>query len=390
CSGHGYSWNAEGMQSCANGTTYTYDGDEQRVKKSNGTLYWGGGAGAAIAESDLSGNLTEEYIFFNGRRIAMRNTSTHVVSYYVLDRLGSTSVLADAAGNILNDSDYTPYGGEIPFTTGNPAQHYKFTGKERDAESGNDYFGARYFENNMGRWLSPDWSAKVEPVPYSKLTDPQSLNLYAYVGNNPMMRTDPDGHVCPKGSGSPSAGCQNDQNSCKTHPQLCKAILDAMSKGMEAAQAMRSSAQQFANHVGSYFYATGFKGKGEEMKVGVKGVVTLEGGHKEGTEVTRHFNGEREEKQIKSDLHFKIEVLGNFSFGLERKVEGEDSNPKWQFSGGSEGVEGSSSGQVGVEIGFCHGTCNSIGAGVEAGRIYNDLFPAGDGIEPPQQGGYRE
>jgi len=70
------------------------------------------------------------------------------------------------------------------------------TGKERDTESGNDYFGARYFANNMGRWFSPDWSAKVEPVPYSKLDDPQSLNLYAYVENNPMMRVDPDGHCC--------------------------------------------------------------------------------------------------------------------------------------------------------------------------------------------------
>lgn len=204
----------------------------------------------ALAGSDLSGNLTEEYVFFNGRRIAMRNTSTHAVSYYVLDHLGSTSVLADAAGNILNDSDYTPYGGEIPFTTGNPAQHYKFTGKERDSETGNDYFGARYFENTMGRWLSPDWSAKVEPVPYSKLDDPQSLNLYAYVGNNPMMRVDPDGHDgCPHGSGSPSAGCQADQNSCKTNPQQCKAVLDAVSSGHSAANALANyqAQQQNAN-----------------------------------------------------------------------------------------------------------------------------------------------
>jgi RHS repeat-associated protein len=42
----------------------------------------------------------------------------------------------------------------------------RFTAKERDAESGNDYFGARYYASSMGRWLSPDWSAKVVPVPY--------------------------------------------------------------------------------------------------------------------------------------------------------------------------------------------------------------------------------
>jgi RHS repeat-associated protein len=69
-----------------------------------------------------------------------------------------------------------------------------FTGKERDAESGNDYFGARYYASTMGRFLSPDWSAKIEPVPYAKLDNPQSLNLYAYVQNNPLARFDPDGH----------------------------------------------------------------------------------------------------------------------------------------------------------------------------------------------------
>jgi len=46
-----------------------------------------------------------------------------------------------------------------------------FTGKERDTESGNDYFEARYYSSAMGRFLSPDWSAKVEPVPYSKLVE---------------------------------------------------------------------------------------------------------------------------------------------------------------------------------------------------------------------------
>ena len=71
---------------------------------------------------------------------------------------------------------------------------YHFTGKERDAESGLDYFGARYYASNMGRWMSPDWAAKATPVPYAKLDNPQSLNLYSYVLNNPLSKTDPDGH----------------------------------------------------------------------------------------------------------------------------------------------------------------------------------------------------
>ena len=71
-----------------------------------------------------------------------------------------------------------------------------YTGKERDTESGNDYFGARYYASSMGRWMSPDWSAKYEPVPYAKLGDPQTLNLYSYVLNNPLTHFDPDGHAC--------------------------------------------------------------------------------------------------------------------------------------------------------------------------------------------------
>jgi RHS repeat-associated protein len=71
-----------------------------------------------------------------------------------------------------------------------------FTGKMRDVASGNDYFGARYYSSSVGRFMSPDWSAKPEAVPYSSLDNPQSLNLYEYVGNNPLTKADPDGH-CP-------------------------------------------------------------------------------------------------------------------------------------------------------------------------------------------------
>jgi RHS repeat-associated protein len=68
------------------------------------------------------------------------------------------------------------------------------TGKERDTESGNDYFGARYYASSMGRFMSPDWSAKVEPVPYARMDNPQTLNLYTYLRNNPLAGVDADGH----------------------------------------------------------------------------------------------------------------------------------------------------------------------------------------------------
>ena len=73
------------------------------------------------------------------------------------------------------------------------------TGKERDAESGNDYFGARYYSSSMGRFLSPDWSAKMMPVPYARMDNPQTLNLYAYLRNNPLAGVDADGHCPPDG-----------------------------------------------------------------------------------------------------------------------------------------------------------------------------------------------
>jgi RHS repeat-associated protein len=68
------------------------------------------------------------------------------------------------------------------------------TQKERDTETGNDYFFARYYNSALGRFTTPDWSARITPVPYMVLNEPQSLNLYSYVGNNPLTHTDPDGH----------------------------------------------------------------------------------------------------------------------------------------------------------------------------------------------------
>jgi len=86
------------------------------------------------------------------------------------------------------------YDGLQPLCDHNLLSRSHLTGKERDAESGNDYFGARYYTSSMGRFMSPDWSAEEEAVPYADLDDPQSLNLYAYVSNNPLASVDADGH----------------------------------------------------------------------------------------------------------------------------------------------------------------------------------------------------
>ena len=71
----------------------------------------------------------------------------------------------------------------------------RFTGKERDTESGLDYFGARYFSSAIGRFVTPDWAAAATEVPYADFGDPQSLNLYGYVRSNPLSQVDSDGHA---------------------------------------------------------------------------------------------------------------------------------------------------------------------------------------------------
>ncbi len=69
------------------------------------------------------------------------------------------------------------------------------SGKERDTETGLDYFGARYYGASMVRFITPDWSAAPVPIPFSQVAAPQSLNLYSYVQNNPISKNDPDGHM---------------------------------------------------------------------------------------------------------------------------------------------------------------------------------------------------
>jgi RHS repeat-associated protein len=109
------------------------------------------------------------------------------VKYYFSDHLGSASVITNDQGSMppVEESDYYPFGGEIPISNTDP-NTYKFTGKERDSESGLDNFGSRYNASTMGRFMTPD------PLGGHN-EDPQTLNRYAYVRNNPLSLTDPTG-----------------------------------------------------------------------------------------------------------------------------------------------------------------------------------------------------
>jgi RHS repeat-associated protein len=114
------------------------------------------------------------------------------VYYYHGDQIGSARLMTADGGYGVWQGTFLPYGEEYnPLVTTN---HYKFSGKERDSETGLDYFGARYYSNGLGRFITPDWAAKPVDVPYAVLGDPQSLNLYSYVRNIPTVNVDTDGH----------------------------------------------------------------------------------------------------------------------------------------------------------------------------------------------------
>ena len=162
--------------------------------------------GDQVTELNGSGVWQHSNVWAGGKLVATYDTKG--IHFELTDPLGTKRVQANAQGQVDETCTSLPFGNEVgnspgancaqpgnQLGTGDDATEHHFTGKERDTESGNDYFGARYYASSMGRFMSPDWSAKVEPVPYSKLDNPQTLNLYAYVGNNPLSRTDPTGHA---------------------------------------------------------------------------------------------------------------------------------------------------------------------------------------------------
>ena len=195
---------------------YLYDASGQRVKKlvrkQGGqievTVYIDG-----IFEYQriVQGGVTREnntlHVMDDQSRIALMrlgnpfpDDTTPAVKYHLGDHLGSSSVVVDEAGSWLNREEYTPYG-ETSFGSF-ARKRYRFTGKERDEESGLNYHGARYYATWIGKWISCD------PIGVGG-----GLNLYAYVKDNPMMLLDTTGlapesdSICipPMRSVSPSA-----------------------------------------------------------------------------------------------------------------------------------------------------------------------------------------
>jgi len=113
-------------------------------------------------------------------------TPNSQIYYYSADHLGSTALVTDSSGSLLQEIHYEPFG-DIFSSEGTSPTHHKYTGQENDSETGLDFYNARYYDPTLGRFISQD---SIVP----SAMDPQSLNRYAYVRNNPLTYTDPSGH----------------------------------------------------------------------------------------------------------------------------------------------------------------------------------------------------
>jgi len=148
------------------------------------------GADAITYIYDAFDHLTAEY--------SANAPTTAATNFLTGDHLGSIRVVTDKSGNVVSRHDHLPFGEEIDSTLSARDQitgygssdgvDQRFTGKERDAESGLDYFLARYYSSPQGRFSSADNSSRT-----ARISDPQSWHLYAYARNNPLLLVDEDG-----------------------------------------------------------------------------------------------------------------------------------------------------------------------------------------------------
>jgi len=190
---HTYAYDAENRLISVDGgntASYVYDAEGRRVQKTAGTqaeyLYDLGGN--IVAELNSSGSWNRGEIFANGQHLATYNNGTTYFDH--ADWLGTERARSNMSDADCEAITNLPFG-DGQSTTGSctDASPLHFTGQQRDGESNLDYFPARRYSSQFGRFMSPDPTG----IFLGNLNDPQSLNLYAYVRNNPTSLTDPLG-----------------------------------------------------------------------------------------------------------------------------------------------------------------------------------------------------
>jgi RHS repeat-associated protein len=183
-------------------TSFTCDLTKNGLLTANGialtTGYDSGLEGEQLEVTDGSFNMQQYNVLWEGRLLGTFAGTTADQSnwhFALNDWLGTKRVTTKSDGTKWTSIFSGPFG-DYQSQTGpgsDPSAHH-FTSRERDIESNLDYFPARYYNSNGGRFMSPDWSSTPQAVPYANLADPQSLNLYSYARNNPLVRIDKDGH----------------------------------------------------------------------------------------------------------------------------------------------------------------------------------------------------
>ena len=145
--------------------------------------------GKLLQMYDVFGTILKDYIYMGDRLIAEYDHVGARFLYYTPDQINTTRVVTDGSGTIVYSAAHDPYGGiqQTWVSTYDPLQ--KFSGKERDAESGLDYFGARYYDSSQYRFISVD----PDVNPQGGCSDPQLLNLFAYCRNSPITFLDLEG-----------------------------------------------------------------------------------------------------------------------------------------------------------------------------------------------------
>ena len=173
-------------------------------------------------KNGVDGQTSTLHIMDNQSRIGLERRGTPhpddagpAVQYHLGDHLGSSHVVVDANRAWVNREEFTPYGETI--FGGFARKRYRFSGKERDEESGLNYHGARYYALWLGRWISCD-PAGMEG----------GLNLFTYGANNPMRLVDTSGR-------SPQAAPANTTND-NLAPMTVNAPAEAGQKAGQYAQ----------------------------------------------------------------------------------------------------------------------------------------------------------
>jgi RHS repeat-associated protein len=137
-----------------------------------------------LAEVQVQGSVVSSYYYAGGQRVAMLDNGN--LYYLFADHLGSTSVVANSSGSKTAEVRYKAWG-EDRYTSGTVPSGYRFTGQRVEASLGLYYYGARWYDAYLNRWIQPD---TIIPDPYN----PQGWDRYTYVNNNPVRYTDPSGH----------------------------------------------------------------------------------------------------------------------------------------------------------------------------------------------------